>query len=175
MSGKKIIEYISLKGKEINIESEKPSNMVYISGCENCTFLISKQVAKVFIERSTGCKLELRAKIMSSLVEVYICRELTFVSDPLNALNTITIESSSGVVLQSQNPNQLTRIVIMNCQSLKYCLVHPYPLENIPDLVSCIQGRRSLDRFEDRKTQFSSFQTCRLWIEILSLSHCYSP
>ena len=141
MSSRNRLEYISHKSKEINVESDKPSNMVYISGCQDCTFLISKQVAKVYIERSTGCKLDLKAKIKSSLVDVYQCRDLTLFPDPANALHTLTLESCSGVVLQAQTPNQIQRIVIMNCQSLKYCLVYPYPLENIPDVVSCILAR----------------------------------
>ena len=142
MSGRTRLEYISVKNKVINVESDKPSNMVYISGCQDCTFLISKQVAKVFIEKSTGCRLELKAKIISSLVEVYQCREFSLVPDTITALSTLSIESSSEVVLHPQTPNQLQKICFINCQSLKYCLVYPYPLETIPDLVSCIQGQR---------------------------------
>lgn len=135
-SGRKSIEYVSLKDKEINVESGKASNMIYISGCQGCTFQINNQIGKLYIEKSTGCKVEINAKLMASLLDVYKCTDFVLVPDSVELLHTVTIESSKGVVLQLKTPNQLQRIVVMNCVDIKYCLVYPYPLETIPDLVS---------------------------------------
>ena len=134
-SARKSIEYVSLKDEEINVESNKQSNMIYISGCQGCTFKINKQIGKLYIENSTACKVIVNARIMASLLDVHRCTDFVLVPDPVTMLHTVTIESSKGVVLQLKTPNQLQRILVMNCVDLKYCLVYPYPLETIPDLV----------------------------------------
>ena len=135
LSGRKSVEYVSLKDKEINVECDKPSNLIYISGCQGCTFQINKQIGNLYIGNSTGCKVVVNAKVMASLLDIHRCTDCVLVPDPINLLHTVTIESSKGVVLQLKTPNQLQRIVIFDCVDLKYCLVYPYPLETIPDLV----------------------------------------
>ena len=138
------VDYISKNGEEIKVECESPSSMVYISGCQGCTFQINKTVGKVYVEKSSKCKLELRGKVISSLFEVYKCTDFTLVPDPLNPLHTLNIESCTGIIVQAQNPNQLQNIVLNTCQDFKYCLVHPYPPESVPDLSKCEKGAQHL-------------------------------
>ncbi|KAI6646485.1 hypothetical protein LOD99_12606 [Oopsacas minuta] len=152
MSSRKLIEYTSQKDKEINVESEKPSNMVYISRCQGCTFIINKQIGKLYIEKSIGCKIVVNVKVMSSLLEVYKCKDIILVPDVVHQLHTVTIEATDGVVLQLKKPNQLQRIVIMSCVNLKYCLVYPYPLESIPDLSKCDDSTQYLLNWEGGST-----------------------
>jgi len=99
-------------GIKFTILTTLPSDLLIISDCTDCEFVLGKTCTKVIIMNCTNSKFTFKATILTNCLEVISCTNVTITS--LVALYTISADRTKDIIFDFKETGALKMIITNN-------------------------------------------------------------
>lgn len=100
-----------LKGQKVTLQNAdiKPEATLYIKGCEDTEITFDAKCTKIMIEGCRRCKVDLKGRIITNIVEIWKCADFTM--DVTATVKTLQLDICRNLTLNFESRDRIHDIV----------------------------------------------------------------